>query len=134
MNEWRYEGQPFTDPGTYWGFVYQLKNLETGKLYIGKKFFTRSKIRQVKKKRKRSRIDSGWQDYYSSSKTVLEEVEKYGKDRFERTILHLCKNRAECSYYESYEILKSHALLDSHYYNDWLSCRIRRKHLNTLQF
>ena len=40
-NPWLYEGEPFTtaDIGDFFGFVYIITNRETGKKYIGRKYF-----------------------------------------------------------------------------------------------
>ena len=40
-NPWLYNGLPFTsdDIGDYYGFVYRITNLSTGKQYIGRKYF-----------------------------------------------------------------------------------------------
>ena len=108
MNQWLLEGKVYEpenlDPKEIYGFVYEIENLETGKKYIGKKFFWAMKTRQVKKKKKRYKAESDWKDYYGSSEELKNDVEKYGLDSFKRTILHICKTKAECSYLE----LKEH--------------------------
>ena len=134
MTAWIYDGKEFhLDPNeNWWGFVYLIHNTVENKYYIGKKFFTKSKIRQVKGRKKKSRIDSDWRNYWGSSAAVVADVERLGHDAFTRTILHLCKTKAECSYWESFEIFQRNALITSFYYNDWISCRIRKAHLRNL--
>ena len=41
-NPWTYEGTTFTsaDIGEFFGFVYRITNLQSGKQYIGRKYFT----------------------------------------------------------------------------------------------
>lgn len=129
---WIHNGKEFTDPQEFWGFVYLIENTLTGQKYAGKKFFTKSKTRVKKGKRKRERVDSDWQNYWGSSAKVAEAIETHGKDNFIRTILHLCRTKAECSYFEAYEIFTRKALIDTNYYNDWVSCRIRKAHLAKL--
>lgn len=129
---WIYKGRPFTDPGDSWGFVYLITHLPTDRKYVGKKFFTKSKTRQVKGKKKRSRVESDWQTYFGSSTRVQEDLERDGESAFTREILHLCTSKAECSYFESLEIFSRHALISPQYYNDWVSCRIRKAHLKSL--
>jgi hypothetical protein len=131
---WIHEGKEFTlDPTEkYWGFVYLIHNTQTDRFYVGKKFFTKSKIRQVKGRKKKSRVDSDWQNYWGSSATVLADVAQYGEQAFTRTILHLCRSKAECSFWESYEIFVRKALISRKYYNDWISCRVRKAHLHSL--
>ena len=115
--------------GKAFGFVYMITHLKTGRKYIGKKFFTKSKTRQVKGKKKRSRVSSDWMTYWGSNKKLQEEVKENGEDQYIREILHLCKTRSECSYWETWEIFSRHALMHESYYNEWVSCRIRKDHL-----
>ena len=49
---WLYEGEPFSEPGEHYGFVYIITNKLDGKKYIGKKFFWSLKRKQVNKVRK----------------------------------------------------------------------------------
>lgn len=118
----------------FFGFVYKITHLETGRMYIGKKFFTKSKTKQVKGKKKKVRVPSDWENYWGSNKTLKEEIEKNGKEGYKREVLHLCKTRSECSYWETYEIFVRHALLSKNYYNEWVSCRIRKDHLKNTIF
>jgi hypothetical protein len=111
------------------GFVYMIENLDTGRKYIGRKYFSKAGYKQVKGKRKKIRKPSDWETYYGSNETLKTEVKELGSDRFERTILHLCKSKSECSYWETFEIFSRHALLNDNYYNAWVSCRIRKDHL-----
>ena len=115
--------------GEAFGFVYMITHLKTGRKYIGKKFFTKSKTKQVKGKKKRSRVSSDWMTYWGSNKKLQEEVKENGVDQYIREILHLCKTRSECSYWETWEIFSRHALMHESYYNEWVSCRIRKDHL-----
>lgn len=115
--------------GEAFGFVYMITHLKTGRKYIGKKFFTKSKTKQVKGKKKRSRVSSDWMTYWGSNKKLQEEIKDNGVDQYIREILHLCKTRSECSYWETWEIFSRHALMHESYYNEWVSCRIRKDHL-----
>ena len=115
--------------GEAFGFVYMITHLKTGRKYIGKKFFTKSKTKQVKGKKKRSRVSSDWMTYWGSNKKLQEELKENGEDQYIREILHLCKTRSECSYWETWEIFSRHALMHESYYNEWVSCRIRKDHL-----
>jgi hypothetical protein len=134
MNSWIYNNTIFTidENDSLYGFVYCITNLLNNKKYIGRKYLTRAKTKQVKGKKKKIRVDSNWQNYWGSNKILLEDIEKYGKDNFKREIIHLCKSRGECSYMESKEIFMRDALLKDDYYNQWCSCKIQRNHLKTL--
>lgn len=137
MTGWLYEGKEYDpgelDPKKVYGFVYLIENLETGKKYIGKKFLFASKTRQVNKKKKRYKSESDWRDYYGSSESLLEDIKTLGKDKFRRTILHLCASKAECSYLEAKEQFERGVLLSDNYYNSWISVRVRKAHLRGLQ-
>ncbi len=135
---WYFHNTPteFTeaDAEGYFGFVYLITNNITGRKYIGKKFFTKSKTKQVKGKKKKTRVKSDWEDYYGSNKELQNEIANNGRDQYTREILHLCKTRSECQYYETYEIFCRHARLNDGYYNAWASCRIRKSHLKISPF
>ena len=117
------------DIGDNFGFVYLITHNPTGRKYIGKKFFTKAATKQVKGKRKRIRKSSDWLDYWGSNKILQEEVKLNGAEQYTREILHLCKTRSTCSYWESWEIFNRHALLSESFYNQWVSCKIRKDHV-----
>ena len=133
---WYYEDFPFA-PSDEWlepyqGFVYQITEVDTGKKYIGKKFFWKPKILPVtktRKRRKRTRVQSDWQDYYGSSEQVKLLVEQ-GKE-FRRDILRLCKTKGECSYYEAKLQFENDVLLRDDYYNEFIGCKIHAKHIKS---
>jgi hypothetical protein len=131
--EWLYEGQPFEDWESWYGFVYMITHIPTGKKYLGRKYFTLAGYKQVKGKRKKIRKESDWRTYYGSSKHLQADVEKYGKDQFKREIIRLCKNRTECSYYETKAIFEEDALLTEEFYNAWVSCKITEIHIKSLK-
>ena len=130
---WYYYNTPqeFTeeDIGEAFGFVYLITHNSTGKKYIGKKFFTKSKTKQVKGKKKKTRVSSDWQTYWGSNEVLKEEVKQNGEEQYTREILHICKSRSECSYWETFEIFSRHALLSDNYYNAWCTCKIHKAHV-----
>lgn len=134
MSEWIYENAPFLDAADYYGFVYLIENLDTGRKYVGRKYLTRAGYKTVKKKRKKIRVESDWKEYYGSNKELLADVEALGTSRFFRQILRLCKTRGECNYWETKEIFDRDAILDSTYYNGWVSCKIQSSHVKNLLF
>jgi hypothetical protein len=130
---WLYNGEELTEtPEEYQGFVYQITELDTGMMYIGKKFFWKPKIlpkNKTRKRRVRTRVESDWRDYYGSNKLVKQLVESKGKDNYKREILHMCKTKGECSYYEAKLQFENDVLLNKKYYNEFISCRINASHL-----
>jgi len=65
---------------------------------------------------------------------LQEEVKLKGEDAFTREVLHLCKTRSECNYWETWEIFNRHALLSVEYYNAWCTCKIHKSHvMNKIQ-
>ena len=90
---WYYKDKLYEDtPEEYQGFVYQITEIESGKKYIGKKFFWKPKTLPKTKTRKRrikTRVESDWRSYYGSSKEVQQIVEDKGSDSFKREILRL---------------------------------------------
>ncbi len=134
---WTYNNSPFKpenlDPKELYGFVYLITNIETGKKYIGKKFFWSMKSKQVKGKKKRYKAESDWKDYFGSNSVLCEEVKTKGENAFTREILHLCKSKSECAYFEAKEQFERDVILKQEYYNDWIMVKVRRAHLNSLQ-
>ena len=130
---WYYNDKVFDEtPEEYQGFVYQITELDTGKKYIGKKFFWKPKTLPVTKTRKRrvkTRVESDWKVYYGSSAEVKLLVEKKGACNYRRDILKLCKTKGECSYYEAKLQFQYDVLLSDDYYNEFIGCKIHSKHI-----
>ncbi len=55
---WIYNNKPLEEiPEKAYGYVYLITNNQTGKKYIGKKLFWFSKTKQVKGKKKRTKVE-----------------------------------------------------------------------------
>ena len=132
---WQYDGKDFTEDliGDNYGFVYLITNQTNGKKYIGKKLFYSAKTKQVKGKKKRYKAPSDWQTYYGSNDNLIKDVLQYGQENFERTILHLCKTKGECSYLEAKEQFNRSVLESDEFYNTWIMVRVRKTHIKGLQ-
>jgi len=130
---WVYDDKEFNEtPDEFQGFVYMITELDTGKKYIGKKFFWKPKILPVTKSRKRrvrTRVESDWRTYYGSNKEVQTLVESKGKNNYKREILRLCKSKGECSYYEAKLQFQYDVLLSDEFYNEFIGCKIHSKHI-----
>ena len=127
-NNWTYHGEPFVEPGEYYGFVYCITNLLSGKRYIGKKFFWSVKRKQVNKVRKRYKVESDWKEYWSSSEDLKEDVRTIGPKHFKREILHLCKNKGTTNYLEAKEQFLREVLESNDWYNSWIQVKVHRSH------
>lgn len=130
-NNWILEESDLLEiPEGYYGFVYRITDRTTNKQYIGKKLFYSSKTRQIKGKKKKTKVESDWKSYYGSNEELLKQVNESGQQNFERRILRLCKTKGECTYYESkYQFEENVLLLPEKYYNTWIMCKVHRKHL-----
>lgn len=125
-------------PSDKYGFVYLIIGPE-GKIYVGKKAFqykTKAKMSKKDKKivgneRKRVKVgtkDSGWKDYYGSSKELLLDISKLGKDKFQRYVLDFADNKADLSLKEiEYQVKYNVLRVDS--YNGWIGGKVFKRHL-----
>ena len=127
---WIYQDEPFTEiPDGIVAFVYEITNLKTGRKYIGKKLFKFTRTTKKKGKRVKKQIDSDWVEYYGSNKELLSHVDLFGKEKFKREILYLCKSKGEASYMEAKEQFNKDALISEQYYNEWIMVRVRKSHI-----
>lgn len=130
-NPWQYQGKAIEaeDLEGHVAFVYRITNLKSKKSYIGKKLLQKTKTRQVKGKKKRSKVESDWKTYYGSSKDLQADVEKIGADKFRREILHLCKTKGTANYLEMREQIDRRVLESDDWYNDQIYVRVHRSHI-----
>lgn len=132
---WSYKDNDFTEEqiGEFYGFVYLITNLITGRKYIGKKFFYSSKTKQVKGKKKRYKVSSDWQTYYGSNAELSKDVIELGSENFKREIIHLCKSKGECGYLEAKEQFNNAVIESDDYYNSWIMVRVHSNHIKGLR-
>lgn len=133
---WYFESKPYEpteeELNSLVGFVYEIEEKNTGKKYIGKKGFWRSKILPVTKTRKRRRrtlVESDWRKYYGSSALLKEMVIEHGEHIYNRVILKLCISKGAMSYYEAKLQFENDVLLRDDYYNEFIGCKIHSKHV-----
>ena len=128
---WLYDGKELTDEDIkgYYGFIYEIECLDNSKLYLGRKYFTKAGTKQVKGKKRKTRKESDWKDYYGSSPRLLEEIEKLGKDKFVRRIVRLCKTRGETNYWEAKLQFANQVLESDKYYNDNILVKFTRRNI-----
>jgi len=136
---WYYKGAEVTElPDDCVGYVYCIENLTNNRKYIGKKLakFAKTTYKTVqlkngtkKKKKIRSKIDSVWQEYWSSSDALKKDIASLGKENFKREILYYCKSKSECTYIEARTQFERKVLESDDYYNGQISCRIHQSHI-----
>jgi hypothetical protein len=133
-NKWIYNNQDLLIiPDTAIGFVYLITDTINEKYYIGKKLFHSSKTIQKNKKKKRIKVESDWKSYYGSNQILQNVVKENDVYSFTREILHICYSKSECSYLEAKEQFARDVILSPNYYNDWVSCKITRRHMQKFQ-
>ena len=141
---WYFNNEPIEDiDPKYVGFVYLITNLVTGKRYIGKKLakFSKTTTKTVtlkngtkKKKKIRSKTDSDWKTYWSSSDELKTDIANLGEHNFKRTIIHLCPSKGVTNYLEAKEQMLHAVLEDSNaWYNSWIQCKVNKSHLRPLR-
>jgi hypothetical protein len=128
---WTYKEKEFLeeDIGDNYGFVYLITNLQTGRKYVGKKFFYSMRTKALKGKKKRYKTSSDWQTYYGSNTELQNDVIIEGQEKFRREILHLCKAKGECGYLEAKEQFDRCVLESPDYYNAWIMVKVRKSHI-----
>jgi len=132
-NPWRYQGKVFEteDIQDYFGFVYLIECSETNRKYLGRKYFW--SFRTPKGKKRKVKQESDWKMYYGSCPELKEDIVKYGKDKFQRTILSLHKTVGKTNYEETRQLFINNVLTESLddgtplYYNSNILSRYFRK-------
>lgn len=132
-NPWIYQGKVFDTPDIldYFGFVYLIECNETSRSYIGRKYFW--SFRKPKGKTRKVKSESDWKKYYGSCPELKEDIKKYGKDKFKRTILSLHKTVGKTNYEETRQLFVNNVLTESldngvpRYYNSNILSRYFRK-------
>ena len=127
-------------PDGYYGFTYFITDKKNNnKIYVGKKAFTHKSKKVLSKKAKqlpenkgkrviRGTKDSGWQNYFGSSKELLEQVKLHGEHNFKREILEFAVSKSDLTLKEIEAQVKFNVLrVDS--YNLWIGGRVYKRYL-----
>ena len=126
MSHWLYKGKLLKHaPEKYFGFVYLIKNKNTGKKYIGRKYFGTTRRVKVKGKSRRKviRKESDWATYTGSSKKLQLDIQKQGEHEFEFTILIMGETKGQVNYLEENIHHKFHVSANADFYNDCIGPR-----------
>ena len=131
-NPWLYEGKPFSseDIQEYYGFVYCITNILSGRRYIGRKYFW--SLRKPRGKTRRVRSESDWKRYYGSSDELNVERKEVGNFAFRREILSLHETKGICNYEETRQLFINNVLSEElngvpAFYNSNILGRYMRK-------
>ena len=112
-NPWLYEGKPFTtdDIGDQFGFVYRITNIQTGKQYIGRKYFWSKRKPRGGKRRVTS--ESDWKKYYGSSDELKRDRKLLGNELFKREIISLHTTLGKVNYEETRQLFLNNVLTEA---------------------
>lgn len=123
---WYYKGDVLEDeaiPEKAAGFIYLITHTTSDRRYIGRKLLTKIHRRQKNKKIIRSRVESDWREYWSSSPEIAKMIEEEGTDNFVREVLVFAQSKGQLNYLEE-KFLYSLGVLES---ESWINSNIRSK-------
>jgi len=132
MSHWLYKGEQIQDvPEGTFGFIYLITNLLNNKKYVGRKYvsstrkkpLTAKQKREGKKRQIKVTTESDWREYMGSSKPLLEDIAKYGKDNFRFEILIFAETKGQTNFLEETAHHKLNVLIDPDFYNDSIGPR-----------
>jgi hypothetical protein len=132
-NPWRFNGEVFESFGIqdHFGFVYLISCSKTNRRYVGRKYFW--SFRTPKGKSRKVKSESDWKKYYGSCPELKQDVDKYGKEFFNREILSLHKTKGKCNFEETRQLFLNNVLTEAldtgepAYYNSNILSRYFRK-------
>jgi hypothetical protein len=143
---WLYKKNKLEDlshfPNNTYGFIYKITHKPSGKSYIGKKvLYHNKKIKLTKKdlelyegvvgrrpSYKLAIVESDWNKYWGSNKTLLELLKTEPKENFTREILTTCSNKKLLTYYETQTLFVYRVLEEPNlYFNDNILGKFYRK-------
>ena len=112
-NPWTYQGTTFTtdDINGFFGYVYRITNLQSGRQYIGRKYFWSKRKPRGGKRRVTS--ESDWKKYYGSSEELKGDRKLLGNDLFKREILSLHTTLGRTNYAETKELFLNNVLQET---------------------
>ena len=112
-NAWTYKGPAFTsdDIGDQFGYVYRITNIQSGKQYIGRKYFVQKRKPRGGGRRRTS--ESNWKQYWGSSKELNADRKRLGSDTFSREILSTHATAGRVNYEETRQLFLHNVLTEA---------------------
>ena len=112
-NAWTYKGTAFTsdDIGDQFGYVYRITNIQSGKQYIGRKYFVQKRKPRGGGRRRTS--ESNWKQYWGSSKELNADRKRLGSDTFSREILSTHATAGRVNYEETRQLFLHNVLTEA---------------------
>ena len=132
-NSWTYKGSTFSsdDINDFFGYVYCITNLQSGKQYIGRKYFWQK--RKPRGGKRRITSESDWKKYYGSSDELKADRKLLGNESFKREILSLHTTGGRTNYAETKQLFLNNVLQETlddgtpKYYNSNILGRYYKK-------
>ena len=132
-NPWLCQGTTFTtnDIGDQFGFVYRITNLQSGKQYIGRKYFYQK--RKPRGGGRRVTSESNWKKYYGSCPELTADIKSIGKEAFKRELSSVHATVGKTNYEETRQLFINNVLTEKlsdgtpAYYNSNILGRYYRK-------
>ena len=114
-NAWTYQGSTFSsdDINSFFGFVYRITNLQTGKQYIGRKYFVQKRKPRTGTSKRRVTSESDWKKYYGSSPELKADVKQFGRENFKRETLSLHESLGKVNYEETKQLFLNNVLQET---------------------
>lgn len=130
---WYYKGIELVDeniPETAFGFVYLITYKPNGRQYIGRKIFTKAHRRQKNKKIIRSRVESDWRDYWSSSPEINRMIEEEGgTSNFTREVLVFADCKSRLNYLEEKFLYSLDTMESEHFFNSNIRSKVYKRNI-----
>ena len=102
MNSGHWQVKKDFDIADWFGFIYRITELDTGREYLGKKqlFMMRRIVVAGRKNKKITYRESDWKKYTGSCKDLNEQIKLKGLDNYTFEIVSLHKSKASLYYAE----------------------------------
>lgn len=126
LGHWEWSGHKF-HPADYFGFTYCIENTRNNTFYIGKKQF----YHKGKKKSRTFGKEMNWRGYVGSSKSLKEDIKKYGKKHFKFDMIDLYKTRGGLYYAEAYLQMATGCMVE---YNEKGEARFYNRQIAAIRF